>query len=233
MIKAKNQSGLTLVELMISMVISGMLLAVMVLAFTAQSRTYNTQQEISTLQEDMKAALQLMSRDIRMAGYDPFGTAGSSIIAATATTFHATQDLDDSGGLGGPEEDIFYSFVTPAAGSTASLSRSTNAGLPQPVIDNLTHVGFEYLVVTPNAGAPATRTWKFIALPGDLANIRAVNVCIQGRTPRQTSTTQDTATFMAAFNTPPGAVDWSPTAANRGRFQWRTMCAEVKCRNLQ
>jgi type IV pilus assembly protein PilW len=235
MIKANNQSGLTLIELLISMAIAGMLLAAMVLAFTAQSKTYNTQQEVSTLQEDMKAALQLMSRDIRMAGYNPTGSPGFSIVAATSTTFNAAQDFNGDGVPGGPEENILYSFVTPAPGSTATIMRSTNGGALQPVIDNITHLGFEYLMVTDGASptSPSVRTWKYIPAPiaGDLPNIRAVKVCIQGRTPRQTSTTTDTGAFWAAFNS--GAVDWSPTSsANRGKYQWRTMCVEVKCRNL-
>ncbi len=248
MIKANNQSGLTLIELMISMVIAGMLLGIMVLAFTAQSKTYNTQQEVSTLQEDMKAALQVMSRDVRMAGYNPAGISGASVpsvTAATLTTFHATQDLDGSGVLSDfPEEDVLYSFITPAAGSTASLMRTTNGVAAQPVIDNLTHVGFQYLVVTPGGSTtPDTRDWKFAPVAGDLPNIHAVNICIQGRTPRQTSSATDTGTFTAAFKTTvaantetasdftAAAAAWTP--ATPGKYQWRTMCVEVKCRNLQ
>ena len=243
MMKGNNQSGFTLIELLISMAIAGLLLSLMVLAFTGQSRSYNTQQDISTLQGDMKAALQLMSRDIRMAGYDPRGTGTFSITGATSTSFSSTQDLDGLITVG-PDETVAYSL-----NGTTSLRRSTDGGVTfQPVIDNITNLGFEYLVVTAGATStsPETRTWTNFstatantsapASSTDLANIRAVNICLQGRTSRQTSTTADTGSFMAAFHLSdgtPNPVDWTPVSAVKGNFQWRTMCIEVTCRNLQ
>jgi len=44
--RENRQSGFTLVELMVAIVISSVLLAGMILAFTAQSRTYNTQEAL-------------------------------------------------------------------------------------------------------------------------------------------------------------------------------------------
>jgi type IV pilus assembly protein PilW len=227
MIRSNNQSGFTLIELIVVMVLSGILLGVMVMAFTGQSRSYNTQQDISTLQEDMWAALQLISRDVHMAGYDKKTTAGSKIIAATALTFNATQDINEDGALGGNEEDIKYSFVTPPAGSIASLMRSTNGGADQPVIDNLTHVGFDYRTITISGNDPWA--WAWTAAPADLTTIRVVRVCMQGRTARQTSTVQDTSSFFPPLSNAP---DWTPTAATVGAFQFRTMCVEIQCRNF-
>ena len=215
------------------MAIAGLLLGLMVLAFTAQSRTYNTQQDISTLQEDMKSALQLMSRDIRMAGYDPHGTAGASIVSATATTFHATQDLNGNGSLvnpnlpANPDEDVLYSFVTPPAGSTTSLFRSSNGGTPQPVIDNILNLAFAYLTTS--------GTW--ILPPVDSTTVRAVSICMQGRTARQTSPVKDTSAFNPTpyINNPPDnpPVFYNWTPANPGNYGYRTMCIQVVCRNLQ
>jgi type IV pilus assembly protein PilW len=225
MIRGNNQSGLTFIELMIAMVIAGLLMAVMVMAFRGQSRTHNTQQEISTLQEDMWSALQLISRDIRMAGYDRTATGIFGIIKATATEFQATQDINENGVLlpvaTNPEEDIRYALTG------TSLGRSTNGGALQPVIDNITQLAFEYESITKNGNNPWV--WNWSQTPGDLTAVRVVKVCMQGRTPRQTSTTSDS----SAFNPPLTSVALNWTPANPGEFQWRTMCIEVQCRNFQ
>ena len=217
MIKANNQSGLTLIELMISMVIAGMLLAVMVLAFTGQSRSYNTQQDISVLQEDMMAALQLMSRDIRMAGYNPAGATGIGVELANGANFQATQDLSGDGVIpaGFSDERILY-----------ALNGTTLVRNGQPVIDNITTLAFEYLTMIDNGPAVAW-TPGYTQAPA-LAAIRAVKVCMQGRTARQTSSTTDS----TVYNPPiAGLGAWPPALA--GKYQWRVMCVEVTCRNLQ
>ena len=66
-----RQKGFTLIELMVAMAISGMLMAVVAMAYTGQSRSNTTVQDVSSLQQDMRSALQIMAREIRMAGYDP------------------------------------------------------------------------------------------------------------------------------------------------------------------
>jgi type IV pilus assembly protein PilW len=237
MIRGHNQSGLTLIELLIAMVVAGMLLAGMVMAFTGQSRTYNTQQEVSALQEDLKASLQLMSRDIRMAGFAGQGTAAPApgILTATNTVFRSTQNLNEDGDTADADEDVAYSL-----NATTSLRRSTDgAATYQPVMDNITNLGFEYLLVTDPAtpGNALVRTWTFAPTAAELPSIQAVRICIQGRTLRQTSSVVDNGIFMAAFYNADGTannIDWSPaTAADRGQYQWRTMCMEIQCRNRQ
>ncbi len=226
MIKGNSQSGFTLIELLISMAIAGVLLSLMVLAFTAQSRSYNTQQDISVLQEDMKSALQLMSRDIRMAGYDPTNAGSFGVLTPTspltlATVFTATEDLNGNGIVDAGETIKYYL-------SGGSLVRDANdGGGKQPVIDNVTNLAFEYLTMK-NNGPSAAWTPGYTQVPADLKAIRAVKVCMQGRTARQTSSTKD-----ASVYSPPiaGLGTWVPALA--GNYQWRTMCIEVACRNIQ
>lgn len=244
MIRGNNQSGLTLIELLISMAIAGGLLAVMVMAFTGQSRSYNTQQEVSSLQEDMWAALQLLSRDIRMGGYDPseIGTAVFGVTAAIAnpavgalSQLEVTQDLDSSGTYNptiSPEEKVLYSFTQPAVGSATSLFRSSNGGTAQPLIDNITQLDFEFQTITMNGSAAWTAAWTRTPTAAQRPLIGTVKICMQGRTPRQTSTSIDT---TGAFNPPSntGVLAWTPVASAQGNnYQYRTMCVEVKRRNF-
>jgi len=235
----ENQSGLTLIELLIAMVITVVLLAGMMMAFHGQSTSYNSQQEITALQENMWAALQLMSRDIRMAGYDPLDTTLFKITSATSTSFEATIDNNENGVLasGGPppttepNEDIKYSL---SAGGT--LNRTVD-GSDQPVINNITNLAFEYKLAT-SIGPSIPLTWTWMDFPPtgpaataiQLDSIRVVKVCLQGRTNRPTSI-KDTSTYTPPYyTTPPTYIGWTPASS---RYQYRTMCTEIKIRNRQ
>ena len=233
MTKTDSQLGMTLIELIISLAISGMLLAAMVLAFHGQSTSYNSQQEITALQEDMWATLQLISRDIRMAGYDPKSTGAAKILVAQPTVFQATQDLNGNGHTNNPaadpdpNEDVTYSLV----GNT--INRTVNGAITQPVMTNITHLGFEYGMIS-NAGAttPYVWTWSdFSVTPAtapELAQINVVRICIQGRTAHPTSIKSEQTSFKPAFVSI--SPVWKPPS---DYYQYRTMCIEAKCRNLQ
>lgn len=241
MIKSKSQSGLTLIELLIAMAIASVLLAAMVMAFHGQSTSYNTQQEITSLQENMWAAMQLMSRDIRMAGYDPLNTAGSAIVSATPTSFESTQDVNENGtivdtsvtpAVTDPNEDIAYSL------SGTTLVRTVD-GSNQTVINDITNLAFEYRLATSSGPTtPWTWVWQDFPVSGSaataiqLSSIKVVKICLQGRTKRQTSI-KDTSSYKPPYNTPGALSTYNWTPAAPGRYQYRTMCTEVKIRNRQ
>lgn len=64
-----RQSGLSLIELMIAMVIGLMLLGGTISLFMTNKRIYNEQDEMGRLQENARFAMQMLIEDIRMAGY--------------------------------------------------------------------------------------------------------------------------------------------------------------------
>jgi prepilin-type N-terminal cleavage/methylation domain-containing protein len=63
------ESGFTLVELMVAIAISGIVLASVLSLFIYQQRTYAQQSEMARNQAQVRGALQLLTRDVRMAGY--------------------------------------------------------------------------------------------------------------------------------------------------------------------
>jgi type IV pilus assembly protein PilW len=65
----KYQSGLTLIEIMISMVIGLLLLGGTISMFIANKRVYTEQEAMARLQEDARFAMGIMLHDIRMIGY--------------------------------------------------------------------------------------------------------------------------------------------------------------------
>jgi type IV pilus assembly protein PilW len=67
--KRKSQSGLTLIELMIALLIGAFLLAGVVQIFIDTRQTYRVGEGLSRLQENARFALELLTRDVRMSGY--------------------------------------------------------------------------------------------------------------------------------------------------------------------
>jgi len=218
MVKINNQSGFTLMELMVALGISIILLASMVMAFTGQSRSYNTQQEITVLQEDIRAGLSLMTSEIRMAGYDPEGKADAKILFADANMFHFSLDINGDGDTEDENEDISY-----IRNANGTLERHTvippSPDDVQPIAENTENLAFEYLVDLDPV------TWTQV--PADLKKIRAVKISVLARTARQTSAITDTSAFVPPIA---GAV-WTP--ATPGKYQRRMMSVVVQCRNLQ
>jgi type IV pilus assembly protein PilW len=69
----QKQSGISVVEIMISVAISLILLAGVMQIFLTNKQTYRVQEAFSRLQENGRYAIQFLSQDIRMAGF--FGCA--------------------------------------------------------------------------------------------------------------------------------------------------------------
>ncbi|MGI0117280.1 PilW family protein [Zooshikella sp. RANM57] len=65
----KKQSGLSLIELMIALVLGLLLLAGVLQVFLGSSQTYRLTGDLARAQENGRFALDMLTRDIRMAGY--------------------------------------------------------------------------------------------------------------------------------------------------------------------
>lgn len=72
----KNNIGLTLIELMIAMAISILVMASIYQVFRTHQKAQVTQQLVVEMQQNARAALTLMKREIRMAGYKPAASDG-------------------------------------------------------------------------------------------------------------------------------------------------------------
>ena len=65
--------GFTLVEVLIAMAIGGILLGAVVSTFVLQSKSYDVQEQMTEMVQTARAAMDMISREVRMAGYDPTG----------------------------------------------------------------------------------------------------------------------------------------------------------------
>ena len=68
--KRLNRKGVTLIELLIALVICGMVAAGIYQVFIAQSKAYTVQDQVIEVQQSVRSAMEILLRDLRMAGFD-------------------------------------------------------------------------------------------------------------------------------------------------------------------
>ena len=214
LIKTTCNSGFTLVELLIVLVLSAIIMTVVYAAYTMQKRTYTAQTDVSETQQNARAGLDLFVREIRMAGYDKLTTANAGITTATATTFAFTADLNENGsvlaGPTNPDENVSLS-IDPVANA---LTRNTGGGA-QPIANNITNLEFFYTM------DDGTQTLA----PAQLDQIATVTISILATSPQSTPGLTAPVNYTSA-----SLVDWTGTAQTDG-FRRRFYSMEVTCRN--
>src|SRR3990170_4847219 len=83
--------GFSLVELMIAMAVGLVVLGAMYSVFTVQNKTFGNQEEIVAMQQNVRAGMDMVTREIMMAGYNPTGgTPEPGIVTAGADSITFT-----------------------------------------------------------------------------------------------------------------------------------------------
>jgi type IV pilus assembly protein PilW len=213
-----------LVELLVAMAAGAIILSGIYSIYQNHQRSYMTQDSVAAMQQNLRASLFTMEREIRLAGCDPTGRAGAGIKTAETHEIRVTMDItggesdgidndgdgvvDESdettfgdGDTNDPNEDVTYSLYQ--SGGIQKLGRkSTSTGHNKPVAEHIEALSFRYL----DGNSPPNE------LDDDgegnvttsLSKIRSVRITILARTAKS-----------------------SP-----GVSRQRSLSALVKCRNL-
>lgn len=127
---SREQSGFGLVELMVAMTIGLILLGGIGYVFLGSRAAFRTTDNLSRIQENARYALDMMSRDIRMAGYIGCGNIASMITNTIAnppippmTAGNALLGYDNGSGWTNP------SSITRAAGDVLSVMGAFSSGV--------------------------------------------------------------------------------------------------------
>jgi type IV pilus assembly protein PilW len=141
-----NAGGFTLVELLVALAVASIFIVATLTIADVSIHTYSTQERVAEAQQSLRAALDLMARDIRMAGYDPMSfsygpTTGIGIIAASNTLLQFSADLNadriDNGGV----ENMTYFYD---AHSNRLRQEEGGRAYPQTFIENVSEMRFDY-----------------------------------------------------------------------------------------
>ena len=65
-----NKRGITIIELLVGLVICSIAIAAIYRVFTAQSNAYVVQDQVVEIQQNIRSAMEIIVRDLRMAGFD-------------------------------------------------------------------------------------------------------------------------------------------------------------------
>jgi type IV pilus assembly protein PilW len=189
MIKIQNvNKGFTLVELMVTLAISSLVMSGIYAVFHKQVATHNTERLVVSMQQNVRAAVSYMERDIRMARYDPTGASGANILTAERARLQFQIDDNEDGAIAGAQETITYDLDNDAAprdgiadGTNCSLVRDDASGAGAAIVArSIDALNFDYLDTNGNSILDRTATpWQVPA--GQIADIQSIRVSIVAR----------------------------------------------------
>jgi len=163
------------------------------------------------MQQNVRASLHIMLRDIRMAGYDPTDTAEAGIVTAASDSISFTKDLNMDGDTDDSDESVTYSLYDSGSDGDTDLGRKVGGGNNQPVAENIDALNFVYLdadsAVTANVG-----------------NVRSVEITIVARADLVTDGYTDSNVYRNKQNT-------VVLSAPNDNFRRRKLTTTVMCRN--
>ncbi|MGA8181830.1 MAG: prepilin-type N-terminal cleavage/methylation domain-containing protein [Desulfobacterales bacterium] len=222
---SRSNQGFTMVELLVAMVVAFLALEAIYSTFLNQHRSYQIQEETAEMQQNLRAALLYMKREIRMAGCDPIGTADARIVKAERILIRFAEDVrgnspdsDPDGDADDPNEDVTYSL------KGKNLVKNTGHG-DYVVAQNIDAIDFVYL-----DGSSPPHVLNDPLIGGDVPaakinQIRSVEVTIVARTSHPLLPSKNSRVYINQRGTkilPPQ----NDHVARRRLTTW------IKCRNL-
>jgi type IV pilus assembly protein PilW len=206
-----KKDGFTLLELLITMAISGLVMTGIYSVYNSQQTTYNSLMQSVEMQQNLRAGMLMLVNEVRMAGYDPTGDANARLVNIDSDTITFTMDLDGDGMLAGSGENITYLIYT-ASDGRQKLGRQ-NPTVSQAVAENFDALNFVYLDADGNVTATASA-------------VRSIQVAMVAKTDRVAvggflnTTTYNNLQGNAIFT------------AGGDTFRRIRSATQVKCRNL-
>lgn len=169
-----SDRGFTLVEILVAVAISGIVMAGIYSAYYSQQKSYVAQEEVAEAQQNLRAAMYFMEREIRMAGCDPSGSANSSIIAAGANSMQFSEDIGDgaggssNGAIDTATENIKY-YLEDGRLRRSTIDESTGDPIVRTIAEDIQALSFNYFDADGNEVAqPVTSD--------TIVNIRSVQI---------------------------------------------------------
>jgi type IV pilus assembly protein PilW len=168
----RGEGGFSLVELMIAMAVGLVVLGAVYSVFIVQNKTFSVQEDVVEMQQSVRAGMDIMAREISLAGYDPTrvnsdSNAGNNFagVEVNAGQLQIRADLNGTGIIHtDSEENIIYTYNS----ADKRITRNAGSG-NQPLLENVDSFTFQYLdgsgTVTANS-----------------AQVRRIRLTITGRT---------------------------------------------------
>ena len=231
-----NKGGFTLIELLIAMVISTVVMAAIYKTHQSQLKSHITQQKIVEMQQNARAAMFVMEREIKMSGYDyhsdPNCIQGAEITTADDDTITFSisaisdgidNDLDgdiDCDNFCAPPFDCDRGEVQTITYSIDGQDLKRNGAV---VAENIEVLDFVYLDEDRNLLGPTPLD------PANLDLVRSIQITLIARSGDEISVMMMKQNDNKTYNNQQGdALLVNPN----DRFRRVILTADVQCRNL-
>jgi len=240
----RKEHGFTLVELLVAMAMTAVVMAAVYSLYKTQQDSYIAQDQVVEMQQNVRASLYQMARDLRMAGFNPqrapnvggFVTQlpddGGGTTTTNSTNIALTIDKDSNGVSNGvididaDDEQIAYRLDN----ATSALQKfRVSDDTWQTVADNISAVDFVYLDlngtdITASVIANPTTQYATTNLPF-IDSIRSIEMSIVARTGRIDKSFPGTPAY---FNQQGAQI----LAAQGDNYRKRLIATTIFCRNL-
>jgi len=171
--KSRVDRGFTLIELMVSIAIGMVVLASVATTFTSQTRAYSAQEQINQMEQNLRGALDIMTREIKMAGYRPNGGTVTGVVIYSSSSLTIQADIDGTGtllasGTGSDTANEQIAYVYDIVNK--KITRQVGSGTAATLAENISAFTFTYYQ---SSGA---------TLATSASNIRRIKIAMTGIT---------------------------------------------------
>jgi len=141
-----NKIGVTLIELLVALIIFGIAIGAAYRVFMTQTRAYTVQDQVVEVQQNIRGAMEIIERDLRMAGFHT-NTYSTSLITNTPIVpdpndnTHVTVNYEYVGG-GPATYTVDYRAVGGNLNRTLSINSVSQGTLS--VLENVISLSFSY-----------------------------------------------------------------------------------------
>lgn len=137
----KNCNGFTMLELLLVIAISGVVLAGAATVYKWQRESYAEQDQVTQMQQTLRAANSLLTRELREATYSPMSGDGSiRTMQSNMITFRFETNADN-----GTLTTVTYDLYDAYNDGDLDLGRSQDGGARVPIAENIDALEFLYL----------------------------------------------------------------------------------------
>lgn len=225
---ANLQQGFTFVELIVAMAIAGIVMGAIYSTYKSQQDSYVTQTHVVEMQQNLRAALYVIGRDIRMAGFNPTGITdlagfvtslvdGDTTETTDSTNLAFTIDDDANGAINTDDGDEQIAYRLDSNRLQKYTYDAVDGWDWRTVAENIDAIDFVYLDDNGNPVDPATVT--------NLPLIRSVQISLVAKTGRIDKDFSGT----PAYNNQQGT---EILAATSDKYRRRLLTTEIQCRNM-
>lgn len=141
-VSMKNQEGITLIEMLVSLVIASIIIGGAYQVFINQAKNYDIQDQVAEAQDSVRAGMEIMVADLRMAGYDKEG--GESSVTVTSPVSGSSNSIRVEWESDNKIKSVEYLLSNRQLQRKVYLDVSKTEKTEEIVLDDVSELNFAY-----------------------------------------------------------------------------------------